>query len=184
MRQQSGPIGMLENIQMTETLAEMAQQNPAVQEVLGQVMRAVTKAVSLHERKQRAAEEAGELFDDPGQLEALSELRVDGEELAKAYEAANECPERRALAAESDGAPAGWISAQERFPAPGQWVLVMIDSSLHLGCHMDVCRFSHDSWVPHESSSIRNSEQNWEWHLRSVTHWMPLPKPPGDTVGS
>lgn len=60
-----------------------------------------------------------------------------------------------------------WISVDERLPEDGrERVLVFIKGAYHIIGHPDVDtdRFVHGKWV--------------RWN-GSVTHWMPLPEPPG-----
>ena len=57
-----------------------------------------------------------------------------------------------------------WIPVSERFPEDDEDVLVWVN-----GTHRDMAYRDEGVWYDEEHN-----------HLKNITHWMPLPKPPKD----
>ena len=64
----------------------------------------------------------------------------------------------------------GWISVKDRLPEKSDKVLVYLDS----GVMMDV-------WYSSKHRKFNSFDENEpnENNFKNVTHWMPLPEPPG-----
>ena len=65
-----------------------------------------------------------------------------------------------------------WISVKDRLPEEGEYVLCVL-KGFNYGGKIQVCKF-----VPADKFKDKPYFEHFRNGFPSVTHWMPLPKPP------
>lgn len=65
-----------------------------------------------------------------------------------------------------------WISVEDRLPEEGEYVLCVL-KGFNYGGKIQVCKF-----VPADKFKDKPYFEHFRNGFPSVTHWMPLPKPP------
>ena len=65
-----------------------------------------------------------------------------------------------------------WISAKDRLPEEGEYVLCVL-KGFNYGGKIQVCKF-----VPADKFKDKPYFEHFRNGFPSVTHWMPLPEPP------
>lgn len=75
--------------------------------------------------------------------------------------------------------PAGWISVEDRMPCDEEIVLVFVPNGRYQKVDFDCWRMQREAPLGFSSATIETG-MGWDDHeWEEVTHWMPLPPPPG-----
>jgi hypothetical protein len=75
--------------------------------------------------------------------------------------------------------PAGWISVDERLPENDDKVLVYVPNNKHTKTMIDRWAMQREASIEFSSVTIETGFMWDEYEFEGVTHWQPLPAPPG-----
>ena len=91
-----------------------------------------------------------------------------------------------ALRAKEENPFGGWINVEDRLPSlegmePDEVEYVLVSEQSFdaitgekLGSYVSICGFGHDGWSKFDNFGYVRTE--------NITHWMPMPEPPGEGV--